>query len=172
VSGDGYATAPRWSPDSRTLAFVKAEEDRPRVWNVWLADLGTHSLLRVSHHSVGQAWGPSWFPNAERIAYSVEDRLTIVDLRSGLTRVLRSPVRGHLVRTPAVSPDGRRIVFQVYRDGVWLLDVSSGIMRRLLGDRAAEEFAWTPDGRHVVYHTKRLGTWSLWQLPLTPPLVG
>jgi len=124
-------------------------------------------MTRVSRHTVGQAWGASWFPDGNRIAYSVEDRLVIADLRSGARRVARSPLHGHLVRTPAVSPDGRSIVFQVYHDGVWLLDVTSGAMHRVLADRAAEEFAWTPDGTAVVYHTRQHGSWSLWQLPVS-----
>jgi Tol biopolymer transport system component len=166
VSGDRYAAVPHWSPDGARLAFLRAESRRPRVWNVWIFDVGTRAMTRVSRHSVGQAWGASWFPDGNRIAYSVEDRLVIADLRDGTTRTVRSPVRGRLVRTPAVSPDGRSIVFQVYRDGVWLLNVASGVTRRVLADRAAEEFAWAPDGARVVYHTRRNGAWSLWQLPL------
>jgi Tol biopolymer transport system component len=167
VNGADYAAVPRWSPDGRKLAFIRAEPRRPRVWNVWVLDLTSRSMTRVSRHTVGQAWGASWFPDGNRIAYSVEDRLVIADLRSGSMRVARSPLRGHLVRTPAVSPDGRSIVFQVYHDGVWLLDVTSGAMHRVLADRAAEEFAWTPDGTAVVYHTRQHGSWSLWQLPVS-----
>jgi hypothetical protein len=166
VSGDAYAAVPRWSPDGRTLAFIRAESRHSRVWNVWILDLTTRTMTRVSRHTVGQAWGPSWFPDANRLAYSVEDRLVIADLHSGATRVTQSPVRGRLVRTPAVSPDGQSIVFQVSHDGVWLLDVTSGAMHRVLADRAAEEFAWAPDGTRVAYHTRQHGAWSVWQLPI------
>lgn len=118
--------------------------------------------------------GPAtrWFPEGDRLAYSVEDTLVIVHLGAHLGRgtahVVRSPRPERLVRTPAVSPDGRWIVFQVHRDGAWLLDVSTGRMRRVLDDGIAEEFAWSPDGRRVIYHTKRHGAWSLWQLVLPP----
>ena len=169
VSGDGYAAVPRWSPDSRTLAFLKAEPVHPHVWNVWIAGLADRSLTRVSHHSVGQAWSASWFPGGTRLAYSIEDRLVIVDLAHGTSRSIPSPVRGHLVRTPAVSPDGRWIVFQVHHDGAWLLDVATGKMHRVLNDTTAEEFAWAPDSRRVVYHTHHGGGWSLWQLALGRP---
>ena len=36
VSGDGFAAVPSWSPDGTRLAFVKAEADRPDVWNFWI----------------------------------------------------------------------------------------------------------------------------------------
>ena len=81
---------------------------------------------------MGQAWGASWFPDGRRIAYSVEDRLIVRDLESGVSRVYPTPVAGRLVRTPAVSPDGQRIVFQVYRDGAWVLDLRTGSLGRLL----------------------------------------
>lgn len=168
VSGEGYAAVPKWSADGRKLAFVKAEARRPRVWNVWVADLDAHTLSRVSHHSVGQAWGASWFPGNDRVAYSVEDRLVIADLRHGTSRAVRSPRPGRLVRTPAVSPDGKWVVFQVYRDGAWLFEVASGKMRRVLDDATAEEFAWSPDSTRVIYHARRDGAWSLWQFALDP----
>jgi Tol biopolymer transport system component len=164
VSGEGYAAIPRWSPDGSKLAFIKAEPRRPRVWNVWVANPDGTGLTRVSDHAVGEAWSASWFPGGTRLAYSVEDRLVIADLTLGTSRVIRSPRPGHLVRTPAVSPDGKWIVFQVHRDGAWLLQVGTGRMHRVLGDATAEEFAWSPDGRRVVYHTHRDGGWSLWQL--------
>ena len=164
VSGDGYAASPHWSPDGRKLAFIKADPRRPRVWNVWLLDLATGALTAESRHTIGQAWGPSWFPDSRRIAYSIEDQLVIRNIVTGGSRTFRSPLRGRLVRTPAVSPDGRRIVLQVHGDGVWMLDLRSGAFTRLLADHTAEEFAWTPDARNVVFHTRRRGAWSLWEL--------
>jgi hypothetical protein len=166
ISGEGYAAVPSWSPDGTRLTFIKADPQRARVWNVWVADVASGALTQVSHHRVGQAWRAPWFPDGERIAYSVEDRLVIANLRTGMSRVFRSPRRGRLVRTPAVSPDGRSIVFQVHGDGAWLLDVPTATMRRVLADRSAEEFAWSPDGKQVAYHTRRNGTWSVWQASL------
>jgi Tol biopolymer transport system component len=135
-------------------------------------DFDARTLTRVSRHRVGQAWGGSWFPDGERIAYSVEDTLVIANLKSGTTRTVRSPRRGRLIRTPAVSPDGNWVVFQVQRDGVWLLDSSTMTMRRVLADATAEEFAWSPDSSRVVYHTRRQRAWSLWQLELHPSATG
>ncbi len=164
VSGPGYAAVPSWSPDGRRLAFLRAEDDKPAVWNLWMMDLGTSDMTRLTNHRYGQVWGGAWFPDGRRIAYSHEDRLLILDIESGHLVSYTSPRAGRLVRTPAVSPDGRWIMFQVFRDGAWLLNLASGSMERVLDDATAEEFTWAPDGRRVAFHSRRSGEWGLWQM--------
>jgi Tol biopolymer transport system component len=162
VSGSGYAAVPTWSPDGSRLAFLRAEDDKPRVWNLWVNYLASGAMTRLTSHSYGQVWGGSWFPDGRRIAYSHEDRLVVLDLNSGQSKTYASPRKGQIVRTPAVSPDGRWIMFQVFRDGGWLLDLTTGSMQRALDDPSAEEFTWAPDGRRVAFHSRRNGQWGLW----------
>jgi Tol biopolymer transport system component len=166
ISGSGFASVPSWSPDGRRVAFARAEPSASNVWNLWIVDVDGSNLRRLTKHRAGQAWGGSWFPDGRRIAYSVEDTLVILDLDAGDARVLSSPRPGRLVRTPAVSPDGSRIVFQVYRDGTWIADARTGEMQRVLADPSAEEFTWAPDGRHVAFHSRRTGSWSVWVMPI------
>ena len=162
VSGAGYAAVPSWSPDGGRLAFVRAEQDDPKVWNLWTVDLDSGETQRLTSNSTGQPWGGSWFPDGRRIAYSVDDHLIMHDLESGKDKVFTSPRKGQVVRTPAVSPDGRRVIFQIHRDGAWLLDLQDGSMRKVLADPTAEEYAWSPDGRRVAYHSRRSGQWGVW----------
>jgi len=162
VSGEGYALVPSWSPDGQTLAFVRAEPDKPNVSNLWTLQLESGQLQRITNYPYGQPWGASWFPDGRRIAYSHEDRLIVRDLESGGERVFPTPVKGRSMRTPAVSPDGRRIVVQVERNGAWLLDFPSGTVRRVLDDPTAEEYTWAPDGKRLAYHSRRSDTWGVW----------
>jgi Tol biopolymer transport system component len=162
ISGRGFAAVPSWSPDATRLAFVRAEPLRSSVWNLWMYTLAGGGLTRVTSHSIGQMWGASWFPDGERICYSHEDRLVVRELATGREQAFPSPVRRRLVRTPAVSPDGTRVVFQLRRDGIWLLELSDGIMRRLLEDPTAEEFSWHPSGDRIAYHSRRDGEWRIW----------
>jgi len=164
VSGEGYAAVPTWSPDGRRLAFLRAEAGRPKVWNLWTLELRSGRTTRLTNFRYGQVWSAAWFPGGERIAYSHEDRLILLDLASGRSTSYASPRKARLVRTPAVSPDGRRIMFQVYRDGAWLLDLGDNSMRRVLDDPSAEEFTWAPDGRRVAFHSRRSGGWALWMM--------
>jgi hypothetical protein len=162
VSGEGYAAVPSWSPDGERLAFIKAEAGQPRVWNVWVLDLATGFARRLTSHAAGQPWGASWFPDGRRICYAHDDRLVVLDTASGASRIYPSPRKGALVRTPVVAPDGRRIVFQLDRDGAWLLDLGDGSMRRVLDDPTAEEFAWSPDGSRLAFHSRRDRQWGIW----------
>jgi Tol biopolymer transport system component len=164
VSGDGYSAVPTWSPDGNRLAMLRAEPNRPKVWNLWVLDVSTGQMTRLTDHRYGQVWGGSWFPDGRRIAYSLEDRLIVLDMASRTSAAYASPRQGHLVRTPAVSPDGRWMMFQVFRDGAWLLDLADGSMRRVLDDPTAEEFTWAPDGRRVAFHSRRNGQWGLWMM--------
>jgi len=162
VSGGGWAALPSWSPDGGTLAFVRAEPATPNVWNLWTLALSNGDTQQVTQHKAGQPWGGSWFPDGRRIAYSREARLVIHDLQNGTERVFETPITGRRLKMPAVSPDGRRVAFQVDRAGTWLLELPKGSMRRILEDTTAEEYTWSPDGRRLAYHSVRSDAWGVW----------
>jgi WD40 repeat protein len=164
VSGAGYAAAPTWSPNNEWLAYIRAEADKPFVWNLWVQPAAGGSARRVTNYRYGQTWAASWFPDDRRIAYSHEDTLIVMDLQSGEATRYPTPVKGQLVRTPAVSPDGTKIIFQVFHHGAWLLNLGDGSMERVLTDPTAEEFAWAPDGRRVAFHSRRDGQWGIYVL--------
>ena len=168
VSGAGFAAIPTWSPDGSMLAFVRGEAARPHVWNLWVLEVASNRLERFTSHRYGQLWGASWFPDGRRVCYSHEGSLYVLDLTNGDRQQFDSPIAGRMVRTPAVSPDGGRIVFQVQRNGVWLLELADRSMRRILTDASAEEFTWDPPGRRVAYHSRRDGRWRIW-ITATPP---
>lgn len=164
VSAAGYAAVPTWSPNGEWLAYVRAESDKPSVWNLWVQPAAGGDARRLTNYRSGQTWAASWFPDDRRIAYSHEDALMVMDLQTGQATRYQTPVKGQLVRTPAVSPDGTKIIFQVFRHGAWLLNLADGSMQRVLADPTAEEFAWSPDGGRVAFHSRRDGHWGIYVL--------
>jgi hypothetical protein len=170
VSGEGFAAIPSWSPDGKTLAFVRAEPSDPDVWNLWTVELASGQTRRLTSYHQGQLWGGSWFPDGRRIAYTHDDRLLVIDRSGGVERVYPSPVKGTPMRTPAVSPDASRVVFQVQRKGTWLLNLQTGTMRKVMADPSAEAYTWSPDGRRVAYYSRADEKWGVWVMgdPVTP----
>jgi Tol biopolymer transport system component len=164
ISGVGYAAVPTWSRDGQWLAYIRAEADKPSVWNLWVQPAAGGAAHRVTNYRYGQTWAASWFPDDRRIAYSHEDALIVMDVQTGAATRYPTPVKRQLVRTPAVSPDGTKIIFQVFRHGAWLLDLADGSMQCVLTDPTAEEFAWAPDGRRVAFHSRRDGHWGIYVL--------
>ena len=162
VSGPGFSAIPSWSPDGRMLAFVRAEPHEPNVWNLWTVELATGDMRRLTSYREGQLWGASWFPDGSRVAYSHDTRLVVRDLSTGDERVYRSPVKGTPVRSPAVSPDGIRAVFQVQDKGTWLLELKTGTMRKVMADPSAEAYTWSPDSRRVAYYSRDDEKWGVW----------
>jgi Tol biopolymer transport system component/imidazolonepropionase-like amidohydrolase len=65
-------------------------------------------------------------------------------------------VRARLIRWPALSPDGKRLVFSAM-NRLYVMDLPAGTPRLLTSIAAASEGefmpAWSPDGRSIVYTT-------------------
>jgi hypothetical protein len=162
VSGPGYSAVPVWSPGGGELLYIGADARSPRTWNLWRLTLESGAKQQLTFHRYGQSWPGSWFADGQRICYTHEDRMYVLDLRTGQAQSIASPVAGRLVRTAAVSPNGSYVVFQVHRDGMWLLDLRDRSMRRVLEDPTAEEFTWSPDGRRIAFHSRREGHWGVW----------
>jgi len=162
VSGEGFAARPSWSPDSGTLAFVRADPAQPDVWNIWTLDLALGELRQITRHETGKPQGASWFPDGARLAYCHDDRLIVRDLRSNTERVYPSPRPNGRLRSAAVAPDGGRIVFHVERDGAWLLELPEGSMRRVLEDPSAGEYTWSQEGDRFAYYSANAGGWGVW----------
>jgi hypothetical protein len=162
ASGEGRAASPSWSPDMRWLAFVRAEPGRPSVWNLWIYDVASGALQRLTDHQSGIVRGASWFPDATRICYGHDTRLMVLHLESRRTQELTPPAAGRSVREPVVSPDGRSVAFEVEGDGIWLLDTAQGLMERVIEDPAPSELTWANGSGELIYYSLRLGQWRAW----------
>ncbi|HSG81877.1 MAG TPA: hypothetical protein VLC48_06495, partial [Gemmatimonadota bacterium] len=129
--------SPSFAPDSRRLAF---NSDRLGQLHIFLqavgdgdAELLTPYIYDRSVHNAG----PDWSPMGDRIAFhgwvnNVPEIFTVAPDGRGL-RQLTQVGRNE---DPSWAPDGRHIVFHSTRGGtagLWVLDVVSGRIRKLVG---------------------------------------
>ncbi len=144
---------------------MKAEPQRPGVWNVWVHRISTGEDRQLSSYDAGVVRSATWFPNGERLAYSHGATLVIVDIETASSRRIDSPVPGRRLRASSVSPDGRYVAMPLERDGVWLLEVRTGRMHRIIQDpQVSDDVKWLGrSGRLAYYRLRPDGGWRTWR---------
>ncbi|MFN2468171.1 MAG: DPP IV N-terminal domain-containing protein [Gaiellaceae bacterium] len=149
---------PAWSPDGRSIAYVRYVEGERRLFLIGADGSEDRPLTRGR----GSEQAPSWSPDSRSIVFVRDGDLFVVDVQTGVER--------RLLRTrgddgaPAWSPDGARIAFSGFDVGLSLIN-ADGSGRRVLNARvqAAERISWSPDGRRLVAAVTR-GAWSIPEL--------
>ncbi len=135
----------------------------------FLAGTGIVALLTLAWIAVpttdGQAQAaPRGLIVFERVRAFKSD-IYVMDADGGNPRALTDTARDE--HDPSWSPDGRRIVFGAYRDGVdiFVMDVDGGSTWRLTGHGIDMCPSWSPDGRSVLYQSHKGGDVSdIWAM--------
>ena len=78
---------------------------------------------------------------------------------------------------PDWSPDGRHVVYAVYRNDaieLWLLDLTNGAARSILANGAVNvDPRWSPDGSRLAFvSTSHEGRWHVFVAPMDDGRIG
>lgn len=188
----GSAMRPVISPDGRWLVYATRHrtETGLRVRDLetgaerWLAYPVTRDD-QESRATRDTMPGYAFMPDGQSLIVPIAGRIHRLDFATGESRPIPmtvpveaeiaarvytpvrvedgATVRARLIRWPALSPDGTRVVFSAM-NRLYLMDLPAGRPRLLTpapGDAvpAEGEFmpAWSPDGRSIVYVTWTIG---------------
>lgn len=159
---------PAWSPDGGRIAFHRASGGwwEPEDGGIYAIDLdGSNESL------LARGLSPSWSPDGGSIAFTSTEGVSVMDADGSDVRTLLSddfafadlpevPV-DWVLRSPAWSPDGERIVFQRHEPSATIaaqllvMDSDGSSPRRLTptdGPQPAEgEPAWSPDNSKIAF---------------------
>jgi TolB protein len=86
LTTDATDTAPSWSPDGSSVAFISA---RTGNWEIYVVDTVTGQETRLAEHCAADV-APAWSPDGKRLAF-LSDRegtwaLYVMEVRSGRVR--------------------------------------------------------------------------------------
>jgi TolB protein len=75
---------------------------------------------------------------------------------------------------PALSPDGKKVVFMSRRENNWdiyVVNIDGSALKRLTDDPANDGLpVWSPDGNAIAFVSNRGGPWAIWAI--TPEGAG
>jgi Tol biopolymer transport system component len=154
--GLGEAGLPVYSP-TRHLFFLRGSRfDYER--SLWAVSFSLDSLAPMGEafRLAPNAWEPSVSRDGTLVygrTRPVPQQLVWVDRYGRVVGTIGEAERA-TVLSPAVSPDGRRVVAALMRvgGGLWVWDTDRGVGTRLTGDsKFAFHPTWSPSGDEIVY---------------------
>jgi dipeptidyl aminopeptidase/acylaminoacyl peptidase len=169
MPGDDFGS-PRWSPDSKQLAFFVGREDSARL-GVWSRDSGSSRIVsdaipRTVPISLGSH--PVWLPDSRRVVLAILPRDTSADQPasamaagtqaapavSATVRVYESAglvKRLQVLPSTAANNPTEFPRMRLYRADLAVIDTMSGDLRRLVAGGHPLTFAASPGGRELSY---------------------
>jgi dipeptidyl aminopeptidase/acylaminoacyl peptidase len=155
---DANVRFPRWSPDSKSIAF-------------WTARVQVYSLTDTSIREVVDGEHPAWSPDGQRLVVKrcatggVECGLYAVGVDgSGKTPLTDNADDG----IPAWSPDGRKIAFICKPVGdtfdICIVNADGSGRQNLTSNNPEHDVnpAWLPDSSGIVFYSVREGKWGIY----------
>lgn len=173
ATGQALDFTPAFSPDAKTLAFSRANEEGTDIYTLNIKD--GCCLQRLTVGRLYDNLSPVYSPDGQRIAF-VSTRAGLPQIyvmaADGTDQQLFAPfdygVSGSS-NAPDWSPDGQAVAFHRDVGGtlqVFVLDVRTRAVRQLTSVGRNEDPTWAPDSRHMAFVSDRAGPRQLWIIDL------
>jgi Tol biopolymer transport system component len=164
--GDGF---PKFSPDGKTLAFVRGSSFF--VNDLYLVPVAGGVERRLSFDN---RWilGLAWLADGRALVFSSNRsglfRLWQIAASGGAPEAL--PATGEDTYLPAISRQGGRLAYVRWKQdaNIWQVagpnapDKEAAPVRLIASTRVDSEPQFSPDGRRIAFHSNRSGSYEIW----------
>lgn len=158
---------PAFSPDGKEIAFATGEGGTVRVWRISMAG----GLPRpFPHTTASEVRAVTWAPGAKILYQAPGNRsYLLLDPQTEEERPLPNDEVNGFAAIPRYSPDGQRVVFSGFRQGVpmvWIVSLPDGAVTLLqTPQRLAAPVGWSADARWVYMEQETSGDDEVLRLP-------
>lgn len=180
VSGLGGSVRPTPSPDGKSIAFVRRERAKSKLYVKDLATGKERKIYDNLDQDVQETWAVTgvypnmdWTPDsrslvfwaggkirkvaadgsgASIIPFAIDDTRGVADAPHPKIKVAVDSFTTKMPRFAAVSPNGRQVVFESLGQ-LYVKSMSGGAPRRLTRSSGERELfpSWSRDGRSIVF---------------------
>ena len=152
TSGRFRDSAPRWSPDGQSLAFVSADRDGDRP-QLYLLPLGGGEPRQLTSLKRG-AGTPVWSPTGDRLAFAARVDVEEIASQEGQSEEKGKPPRVKLITRVRHKADGEGFSEAMHRH-LFVCELDGEPKQITSGDFDDAEPAWSPDGSQLVFTANR-----------------
>jgi dipeptidyl aminopeptidase/acylaminoacyl peptidase len=140
---------PRWSPDGRTVAFVRGIEAKPA--QIFLLPMNGGEPSQLTRLQRGAA-NPVWSPHGDHLVFTSSQNPALDEVPK--TPPKHPPAR--VVTKPVFRGDGEGWIDWTHPDHLWIADVPGGGTRQLTTGSFDEEAPqFSRDGRWILFTSDR-----------------
>jgi len=182
---------PRWSPDGKTIAYVRARDDKNyfkgfREVNIYIIPVNGGDPKALTSESDNVSFCPiAWSPDGKLIAYFSTDEedlkagiLKILSVNDSVSRVVAKVQTAHVNIELAWSPDSKRVAFNYapksYGKTIRVISIDDGSTVDIetdLVDINMYHLDWSPDGDKFIFAGYRGDSPEFWLMEDFLPLV-